>query len=324
VHRPHACLTEGLRHLHQNGVHHAEASHGRGSLVTLWVLVGAVVSGAGLCEFTGDLRMHKQALVTVSALREVLTGFGRMDKLTLTVLLVALGPEGTLDFGGGLGCHLVLAFRHIRALAVPITLALLLEEIVLWSLLLSLATLRPALRRCRLWSVIHQAESLLTLFKQCFLFNLIEILVGFDLILHVVKLVLHWSLLLVHLLFGRPRAGRYDEMILVVSILVVVLLSVPEFVISLILAILVVIVVFLESLLLGLVEILLEVFLERLFLETIVVVVLITRWASGLLSVALVRPLVWVVKLVIIVEVIEASPTASSISTVTLTAVLIH
>jgi len=163
VHRPHACLTEGLRHLHQNGVHHAEASHGRGSLVTLWVLVGAVVSGAGLCEFTGDLRMHKQTLVTVSALREVLTGFGRMDKLTLTVLLVALGPEGTLDFGGGLGCHLVLAFRHIRALAVPITLALLLEEIVLWSLLLSLATLRPALRRCRLWSVIHQAESLLTL-----------------------------------------------------------------------------------------------------------------------------------------------------------------
>jgi len=245
AHSSHA-LAEGLGHLEQDRVHHAEARHGRRASVTLRVLVRAVGAGAGLSELALDLRMNEQTLVAIGALREVLAIFSRVDELTRSVLFMALGPERTLDLGGALdSSHLVLTFRHIRAVA------LLLEEIGC-SLLLPLAALRThRWLRCG----FHKAESLLTLLDQSLLFSLGEISVGLDLFFHVVELLrpLHACL------FGRPRTGRYYEMILVAILIV---LSVPEFVIRLILVILVVIVVFLESLLLWFVEVLLEVFLE--------------------------------------------------------------
>jgi len=78
--------------------------------VTLRVLVRTVGPSAGFCEFARNLRVHKQALVAISALREILTRLSGMDKLTLTVLLMALGPERALDFCCALAFHL---FRHV-------------------------------------------------------------------------------------------------------------------------------------------------------------------------------------------------------------------
>lgn len=63
------------------------------------MLITAVRPGARLTELTIDLGVDKQAFVAVRTFREVLARLSRVDELTRTILISALGPERAPNFG---------------------------------------------------------------------------------------------------------------------------------------------------------------------------------------------------------------------------------